>query len=126
MEQIELLGMEFYSYIGHYNEEKQIGNYFTVDLVINTDCKKAGISDNLNDALDYQEIYKIVKIEMRVKCNLLENVCKRILDKIYEYNSKIENIEIKVAKLNPTLGGKINNVAVRMKKNRKKSELHLE
>ena len=122
MEQIELLGMEFYSYIGHYNEEKQIGNYFTVDLIINTDCKKAGISDNLNDALDYQEIYKIAKKEMRVKCNLLENVCKRILDKIYEYDSKIENIEIKVAKFNPTLGGKINNVAVRMKK---KIRIHL-
>ena len=117
MEQIELLGMEFYSYIGHYNEEKQIGNYFTIDLIINFGSQKAGISDNLNDALDYQAIYKIVKKEMSLKCNLLENVCKRILDKIKKYDTKIENIDIRVAKLNPTLGGKIDKVAVRMKKN---------
>ena len=118
MEQIELKGMEFHSYIGHYDEEKDVGTDFKVDLIIETDCKTAGISDNLKDALDYQKIYKIVKTEMQNKCNLIENVCSRTIDTLLNNFQSIENVKIKVSKMNPALGGKIESVSVIMSKKR--------
>jgi len=116
MGKIELKDMEFHAYIGHYDAEKIVGTKFSVNLVVETDCQTAGVSDNLNDALDYQIIYKIVKTEMAVVCNLVENVAKRILDKLFEVFENVSWAEIKVSKLNPTLGGKIGAVSVILEK----------
>ena len=116
MGKIELKGMEFHAYIGHYEEEKIIGTKFLVDLIIETDCSAAGKSDNLEDALDYQIVYKLVKAEMAVVCNLVENVANRILYKLFEAFENISWAEIKVSKLNPTLGGKIGAVSVVLEK----------
>ena len=114
MLQIELNGMEFHSYIVHYDEEKQISNSFLIDLIINVNSKKAAISDDLNDALDYQSIYQVVKTEMTKKCNLLENVANRILNSLSGKFPLIMKAKIIVSKLNPSMGGKINKVSVTM------------
>ncbi len=116
---IELKGMEFHSFIGHYDEEKQIGNNFKVELRMKTDCQRAGESDNLNDALDYQLAYNIVKKEMQHKCNLLENVAKRIVDALLQGLDMLEEVEVKVTKLYPKLGGIVDEVSVIMEGKRK-------
>ena len=115
MVQIELNGMEFQSHIGHYDEEKQVSNSFLVDLIIDVNSHKAAISDDLNDALDYQSVYLVVKTEMAKKCNLLENVANRILNSLANKFSLIASAKIIVSKINPSLGGKINKVSVMMK-----------
>jgi dihydroneopterin aldolase len=112
MGKIQLEGMEFFSYHGHYPEEKIIGNYFIIDLYIETDCSKAAVSDNLDDALNYQAIYKIVKQEMFEKSNLLEHIARRIIDSIKREFEQIRTVEVKVSKLNPPMGGKIRSVSV--------------
>ncbi len=116
---IEIKDMEFHAYIGHYEEEKMLGTKFTVDLVIETDCKTSGISDNLEDAVDYQKIYQIVKKEMNVVCNLIENVSLRILNNVFKDFPIIVYAKVKVSKLNPSLGGKIGTVSVCLEKKKK-------
>ena len=64
---IEIEGMEFYAYHGHFKEEQVVGNKFLVNISIETNCTIAGISDNLNDALDYQKVYTLIKEEMEKK-----------------------------------------------------------
>ncbi len=112
MERIELEGMKFYAFHGHYPVEKEVGNEFLVDLAINVDCLKAGETDNLADALNYQVAYQIVKTEMEKKSDLLENVAKRILDRLFLQFPEIHNAEVKVSKLNPPMGGEIKKVSV--------------
>ena len=116
MGQIILNGMEFHSYIGHFDEEKKVGNPFVVDLKIKVNCEPAAVSDDLKDALDYQIVYSIVKEEMKKKCNLIENVAKRIVESLFNEFDILNKIKIKVSKLNPSLGGKIQNVSVVLKK----------
>ncbi len=113
---IEIEGMEFYAYHGHYKEEQIVGNRFLINLKIETDCSKAAESDNINDAVNYQTAYKIIKAEMKKKSNLLENIAGRILDSLYENMENVKLITIKVSKMNPPMGGKINNVSVTMTK----------
>ncbi len=113
---IEIEGMEFYSYHGCFTEEQIVGNKFMVDLILETDCDKAKISDNINDALNYQVAYEIVKEEMGKKSHLLENIAHRILEKLFVELTGIKVATIKVAKINPPLGGKIKNVNVTLKK----------
>lgn len=109
---IEIEGMHFYAFHGHFESEQRVGNEFIVALKIETDCSRASISDNLDDALNYQTVYEIVKKEMTVTSHLLENVAKRILDSLYLNFQTIKKSEIKISKMNPPMGGEIEKVSV--------------
>lgn len=113
---IEIEGMEFYAYHGHYKEEQIVGNRFLVDLKIETDCRKAAKSDNIEDAVNYQTAYKIIKKEMQKKSNLLENIANRIIDALHNKLENIKSVSIKLSKMNPPMGGKIKKVSVTMTK----------
>ena len=112
MGQIELEGMEFYAYHGHYPVEKKVGNKFIVNATISTDCEKAGKSDKLEDALNYQNVYDLIKDEMAIPSDLLEHVVTRILDKLFQKFPEIANASIKVSKMNPPMGGQIEKASV--------------
>jgi 7,8-dihydroneopterin aldolase/epimerase/oxygenase len=109
---IHLENMEFFAHHGHYDEEQIVGNKFIVNLTIETDMKAASESDKLDDALDYQLVYKIVKEEMEKKSHLLEHIAGRILDALYNHMTGIEKATLKISKLNPPMGGMMNNVSV--------------
>ncbi len=109
---IEIEGMKFYAFHGHFESEQIVGNEFSVDLKIETDCNKAAISDNLYDALNYQTAYEIVKQEMAQPSKLLENVAKRILDTLYTEFRSLKKASIKISKMNPTMAGEIEKVSV--------------
>jgi len=118
MNYIEVNGMKFHSFIGHYDEEKQIGNKFNVDLRVGTNISKAGKSDDLEDALDYVELYDIVKKEMQKKCNLVENISERIKSLIFENFDTVESIYMKISKLSPKIGGMVDEVSIIVEENR--------
>lgn len=109
---IEIEGMKFYAFHGHFESEQIVGNEFSVDLKLETDCNKAAISDNLLDALNYQTAYEIVKQEMVQTSKLLENVAKRILDTLYIEFKSIKKASVKISKMNPSMGGEIEKVSV--------------
>ena len=109
---IEIEGMEFYAYHGCYETEQIVGNKFSVDLYIEADCKEASETDDLIKAVNYQRAYELIKDQMHIKSHLLEHVCKRILDTLYENFDGIQKAKIKVSKMNPPMGGKIEKVSV--------------
>jgi 7,8-dihydroneopterin aldolase/epimerase/oxygenase len=109
---IQIENMEFYSFHGHYKEERIVGNKFIVNLTIETEMKVPMESDNLADAVNYQRIYEIVKQQMEMKSHLLEHIAGRILDAIYNEVKGIKKATVKVSKMNPPMGGKIGSVSV--------------
>jgi 7,8-dihydroneopterin aldolase/epimerase/oxygenase len=113
---IEIEGMEFYSYHGHYEEERIVGNRFLLDLRLEADCDIAAKSDNIRDAINYQVAYKIIREQMLEKSHLLENIAQRILDALYKNMKGIKKATIKVRKMNPPMGGQIKSVSVTMSK----------
>jgi dihydroneopterin aldolase len=113
---IQIEGMEFYAFHGHFKEEQIVGSKFLVDLTIETDMEKPKGSDNLKDAVNYQQAYEIVRIQMSRKSHLLENIAGRILDALYAEMGGIIKARIKVSKMNPPVGGKVGSVSVVMEK----------
>ena len=65
MGKIRIEQMEFYAYHGHYKEEQIVGNRFLLDLEIETDMTRPAQTDNLEDAVNYQEAYRIIREEMK-------------------------------------------------------------
>ncbi|MCK4880896.1 MAG: dihydroneopterin aldolase [Bacteroidales bacterium] len=120
MGKIVIEEMEFYAFHGHYQEEQIVGNRFLVDLEMEVDLAVPANSDNLSDAVNYQQAYQIIKNEMRrTKSNLLENIGKRILDALYAEMDGIEKTTIRIRKLNPPMGGPIKSVGIEMSRNQK-------
>ena len=111
---IEIEGMEFYAYHGHFEVEKIAGNRFFVHLKIEANLIKAGQTDCLEDTLDYQKAYLAVKAEMAVPSDLLEHVCQRIINRIKTEFPEAKNVTAKVSKMNPPMGGPIERVSITM------------
>ena len=115
MGKIVIEEMEFYAFHGHYQEEQIVGNRFLVDLELKTDLTAPAQSDQLDDAVNYQQAYKIIKHEMRItKSNLLENIAKRILDALFREMKGIDKATVKIRKMHPPMGGPIQSVGVSM------------
>ena len=107
--------MEFYAFHGHYQEEQIVGNRFLVDLDLETDLSAPAASDQLMDAVNYQQAYKLIKNEMRrTKSNLLENIGKRILDALFREMQGIDKATVQIRKMHPPMGGPIKSVGVTM------------
>ena len=104
---IALEEMEFWAHHGCFPEERTIGNRFTVDLSLSTDRYEPCASDRLEDAVDYQQAYRIVEEEMNIPSHLLEHVAARILDKLEEELPGWMEAQLTIRKHNPPLGGKI-------------------
>ena len=102
---IELEGMEFKAYHGCLEQEKVRGNSFTVDFKGELDLSAAAESDNLNDTLNYGEIYEIVADEMSVPSELLENVAGRIMKVIESRYPERVSFSVRVSKKRPPVDG---------------------
>jgi 7,8-dihydroneopterin aldolase/epimerase/oxygenase len=114
---IDIEDMEFWAFHGCFKEEQLVGNKFLVNLSMKTNCEIAGSNDRLEDALDYQKAYDVVKFEIEISSKLLENVCSRILDGLYkQFNNQLLWAKVKVSKINPPMGGQMKCVSVTMEK----------
>ena len=111
MGKILLEGMEFFAYHGHYQEEQIIGTKFIVDLELGFDTGLAEHTDRLADTVNYQEVYQVVKKEMEINAHLLESLARRILESLRKVFPDIESMQVKIAKVNPPLGGKVKQVS---------------
>lgn len=104
---IELKNMRFFAYHGVLAQERVIGNEFVVNVKIETDFLKAMDSDDVNDTLNYAEVYALVKVEMQQPSDLLEHVAGRIFNKLKQTFPQIKMLEVRLAKLNPPIVGEV-------------------
>ena len=111
---IHLEDLEFYAYHGCYKEEQIAGTKFMVNVTLETNMDTPANSDDINDALNYQLVYDVVKLEMLNRSNLLEHLAKRILDTLFKKFSQLEHATVKIAKMNPPMGGIMKSVSVEM------------
>lgn len=109
---ILLTGIKCYAYHGCLEEESIIGGHYIVDIEIETDFEEAASTDELSKTIDYVDVYEIVKIQMGVRCKLIEHVAKRIGDAMLKKIAGIKNTSIKVTKLNPPVQGDVQQVSV--------------
>ena len=60
METIRLNNMIFYAHHGYYEAERELGQKFEVDVVLECDLAKAIESDDLKDTVNYHRVYERV------------------------------------------------------------------
>ena len=111
---IELENMSFHAPHGCYDLEKVVGNRYLVDLRLEAEAGEAAENDDLSKSINYLTAYEVVRAQMAQPSNILENVAYRILDALYAAFPILEHATVKVSKLAPPLGGKVEKVSVTM------------
>lgn len=122
MGKILLEGMEFFAYHGVYQEEREKGQNFSIDLEILADYSKACHTDKLEDSIDYVQVYELIKAEMEIPSSLLENVAQRIISSIQKKFDQIESMKVKITKLQPPISGKLKGIGIELVYNKNSTD----
>lgn len=109
---IELRGLRFHARHGVMDQERLTGGDFVVDICVTCDLKKAVVSDQVADTLNYAEIYEIIKSEMMTPSNLLEHLAGRIGSHVMDSFPQVEEVVLTVTKTCPPLGAQLQGAAV--------------
>ena len=119
MDKIHVNKMEFYGYHGVFSEETRLGQRFAVDLTVELDLSKAGKSDNLDESINYADLYNVCKDIVEGKpFKLVEAVAENIAGTILENFSLVEACHVKVIKPDPPIPGHYKSVAVEITRSR--------
>ncbi|WP_085522355.1 dihydroneopterin aldolase [Tuberibacillus sp. Marseille-P3662] len=113
MDKIFVNQMAFYGYHGVFSEEKDLGQKFIVDVVLEADFSRAGATDNLNDTVNYAEVYQLTKEMVEGEpFNLIEALADRIASQILSRFHMVQTCHVKVIKPDPPIPGYYESVAV--------------
>lgn len=118
MGRIVLEGLEFHAFHGVYPHERESGNFFEVDIAVETDFSKAAATDELLGTVNYETLFKIVKDEMEQPSKLLETVAEKVANDVLEFFPNVVSVEFRISKLNPPIGGKCRKATVSLVKTR--------
>ncbi len=105
MGKIYLEGLEFYARHGYYEEERKIGNKYSVDVILELDFKSAAESDKLEGTVDYESVYNVIKEVMLIDSMLLEHLAGKMINSLKTNFSQVEKVTVKVSKYNPPIRG---------------------
>jgi 7,8-dihydroneopterin aldolase/epimerase/oxygenase len=115
---IALEGLEFHAFHGVYPHERESGNWFEVDISVQTNILAGAIDDDLAKTINYETLYQIVKEEMEKPSRLLETVAEKIVESVLGGLPEVEEVAVKIAKINPPIGGKCKKASVWLLKKR--------
>jgi 7,8-dihydroneopterin aldolase/epimerase/oxygenase len=101
---IALRQLEFFGYHGYYQEERRIGNRYSVDIAADYEIGEAGHTDQLSKTLNYERLVAIATQVMGEPAYLLENLALTIAERIRAEFPYSQSIRVTVSKHNPPLG----------------------
>ena len=108
---IKIEGMEFRASHGCYDTEQRVGGNFVVDVALDVEDDGAVEADDISRAVNYVEVFDIIRKQMAIPSKIIENVAHRIAKTIYAKFPQVLRVEVTVAKLAPPIAGKIARVS---------------
>ncbi|PNW49127.1 UNVERIFIED_CONTAM: dihydroneopterin aldolase [Euhalothece sp. KZN 001] len=103
MDTIELNEIRCYGYTGFLPEEQVLGQWFEVNLILSLDLAPAGVSDHIEDTLDYRSaIARVKQIIETEKFALIEKLAHRIAQAILELDL-VQEVCVELSKPAPPI-----------------------
>jgi len=95
-------------------QEQAVGSMFIINIRLKVVIDKAVESDNVDDTINYAEVFSLMKEEMMIPSKLIENVAGRIAKRIMKTFPQVEMVDISVTKQNPPMGADCNGAGVQL------------
>ena len=109
---ITLKALRFYAYHGVLPQERTVGGDYEVSVKADVDLSQAMESDNVEDTVNYADLYEVIRQEMAVPSQLLEHVAGRMARRILNDFPTVDMLHVEVVKLNPPMGADCQGAAV--------------
>jgi len=101
--QVSIDDIRIFAFHGLYPEERVLGNWYTLDVLVESESQP-NFSDDIANTIDYSQIYAICKQIMDIPVDLLETVAEKIAQKIRHEISEEISILVQISKENPPMG----------------------
>ena len=101
--QVSIDDIRIFAFHGLYPEERILGNWYTLDIVVESESQP-NFSDDIANTIDYSQIYAICKQVMANPVDLLETVAETIAQKIRTELSQEVAVLVQISKENPPMG----------------------
>lgn len=99
MDKVIIRELEVFAKHGVYPEENFLGQKFVVDAVLYVDTRKAGISDELEDAIDYGDVCHEIDIFLREHTyKLIEKVAETLAEHLLKEFDILRAIDLEIKK----------------------------
>lgn len=103
--QIRLSDIRMHAFHGVMEQERKVGNIFKINVAVGLPAGDIGLDDNIEGTISYADLYSIVEGEMKETSQLLENVARRIADKISLQWPETDQITVLIEKETPPIAG---------------------
>lgn len=101
---ISLNDLHLQGYHGIYEEERIVGNSFVVNCTVKIK-EPSELPAKLDETINYQSLFELIKENMFIPESLLETVCIRTGKLIFERFPKVSFVSISIKKMNPPING---------------------
>lgn len=101
---VHLEDLRFFAYHGIHEEEKKLGNEYLVNVSLKFHENEEVIT-HLNETIDYESIYHLVRKRMSIPTPLLETVVMETGNQIHTEYPDLKSIYISIKKMHPPIEG---------------------
>ena len=120
MDRIFLRGMRFMACHGVLPHEQEVPQPFEVDVEMGLDLRAAGESDDLDDTVNYAEVYDVVSTVLTVaRKYLIEAIAEKIADDLLRDFDSLRWVRVTVHKPTAPIDGIFSDVGVTILRRRK-------
>lgn len=117
-DRIHLEGIRVFAHHGVYDEEKDRGQIFLIDVEISIDLSEAGRTDDLTRTIHYGELADaIAQQASSERWNLIERVAERTAELVLE-DPRVSSVSVRVHKPEVTLPTPVASVSVSLTRER--------
>lgn len=119
MDKIYIEDLEVFANHGVFEEEKTLGQKFLVSAKLYLDLQKSGMSDNLEDTVNYGQIcYDIEEVLTNHTFDLIETAAENVAQYVLSKYESIYRIKLKIKKPWAPIKMSLNHVAVEVDRSR--------
>ncbi|RSJ43383.1 Bifunctional folate synthesis protein [Streptococcus gordonii] len=99
MDQLRIKDLEVYAYHGVFAAEKELGQRFVLDLILDYDMTRAAKTGDLTASIHYGELaQELVKWCQESKEDLIETLAYQLIGKIFQSYDLVEKVSLEVKK----------------------------
>lgn len=113
MDHIKIVQLEVFAFHGCEEQEKRDGQKFYIDADLYTDIRTPGISDDLNDTMNYATVCQFIdKFMKENRFDLIEAAAEQTVRALLQEFPKVRGVDFTIYKPNAPIGLPFGNVAV--------------
>jgi len=119
MDKINIVNLEVYARHGVLPEERERDQKYLISAALYTELRRAAVSDELGDTLDYGKICGVMKgFAQDNSFNLIETLADRLAEKLLLENTALQKVWIEVKKPQAPIDANLETVSVEVERGR--------